>query len=212
VPDYTIRTFKAWRSRDIERAWSNTYEIMTALGSVTSLETIAADIVAAERVLHMKDVQFLQYAISTWVPDSKPYDPDTFVTVGLTGTGARGATGINPTALDYNVCLIVKREAATGRVGRLYYRGCLIESDVEMGGDGRFIMTPDPGPESVTSMITGAYNTELSPYITGEPGNNLALVGKSGTVVHRRPVVRLTFGGIGVNKKNHRYFDRAPGA
>lgn len=208
MADFTIRIFKAWRSDAIERAWSNTYEIISGDAGPTDLAGVANDIVEAERKLELTDVHFLQWTISTWGPDSKPYNPDTFITRGLTVKGSRGNdNGINDTALDYNVCLQVKRNAATGRTGRLFFRGVLMEGDVMMGGDGRFVLVQSQlGPigQAFTDYATG-----LAAYLGNESGETLGLVSKSGTTIHRRPILSMQLGGVVVNKHNHRYFDRA---
>lgn len=211
MADFTIRVFKAFRSRAIERAWSNSYEIVTGESGPADLTDIAGSIVTAERAIHLTDVEFLQYTISTWAPDSHPYNPASFLTVGLSVTGNRGnVPPPNTNALDYNVCFVVKRNAATGRTGRLFYRGCLLETDVEMGGDGRFTMSTGSGLLQGGAQFT-PYLAALSSYlgVTGA-GPGLALIGVSGATTHRRFIGSLSSGGVTVNKKNHRYFDRAP--
>lgn len=208
MADFTIRTFKAWRGRDIERAWSNTYEIISGEDNPTELIAVGDAIVAAEREIHLTDVNFLQYTISTRAPDSQPYNPESFVTYTLSGAGLRGNdSGVNDLALDYNICYMVHRNALTGRSGRLFFRGVLLETDVEIQGDGRFALAGTTRSQLLTAFV--AYNTAMNPYITGGAGNQLALISKSGSTTYRRQVTSLVEGGVVINKKNHRYFDRA---
>lgn len=208
MADFTIRIFKAWRGRDISRAWSNTYEIISGATNPTELVAVGDALVSAERGLHLTDVQFLQYTISTWAPDSHPYNPEAFVTYTLTDAGERGnETGINDNALDYNVCLMVHRNAVTGRSGRLFFRGVLLESDVMIQGDGRFAIEGETSGQLMDAV--DAYKTGVAPYITGGTGNQLALISTSGSTVYRRNIVDVVMGGVVINKKNHRYFDRA---
>lgn len=206
--DFTIRIIKGWRGRQIERSWSNTYEVMAGTEGPVELETMAQAIVTAEQQLHLTDVQFLEYTISTWEPDSQPYNPETFVTVGLAVAGLRGGGGgITPNALDYNVCMMVHRNAVTGRTGRVYYRGVLSEDDVQMGGDGRFTFTV---PSGATGAPFTAYQAALAPYTgAGLDPLKLALISVSGATTYRRPIISWTPGGVVVNKKNHKWFDRA---
>lgn len=208
MADFTIRIFKAWRGRDIERAWTNTYEIISGGTNPTELVAVGDALVAAERGLHLTDVNFLQYTISTWAPDSHPYNPESFVTYTLDSLGERGdEDGVNELALDYNVCYMVHRNATTGRSGRLYFRGVLLETDVQIQGDGRFAIEGTTAANLVDA--TDAYKTAISSYITGGAGNQLALISKSGTTIYRRNVTNIVAGGVVINKKNHRYFDRA---
>lgn len=208
MSDFIIRIFKAWRGRDISRAWSNTYEIISGADNPTELVAVGDALVAAERIIHLTDVNFLQYTISTWAPDSHPYNPETFVTYTLAVDGQRGNdSGVNDNALDYNVCYMIHRNATTGRSGRLFFRGCLMETDVMIQGDGRFAIEGTGAGEVDTK--TQAFKTALAPYITGGTGNQLALISKSGSTIYRRNVVDIVAGGVVINKKNHRYFDRA---
>jgi len=209
MSDFIIRVFKGWNTTLIERAWSNSYEIMSAETDPTVLFSAAEAIVDAEKQIHLNNVNFLQYTISTWEPDSHPYDPLTFTTVPLVDIGLRGGGAGITTGLDYNICLVVKRGAHTGRVGRLFYRGCLLETDVRMGGDGRFII--DPADTSAFAAAFANYQTEMAPVMPILPGNQLALIGEvkglPGTIT-RRPVTVLTLGGVTINKRNHKYFDK----
>jgi hypothetical protein len=212
MPDYVIEIHKAWASYDMERSWSNTYEIMAGGAGPADVDNIALALVAAERKLHLVAVNFLEYRIATWEPDSHPYDPTKFVTHSLgTAAGQRGVVGDVVNALDYNVCLMVHRSAASGRSGRLYYRGCLTEYDVKQAGDGRFGLDP-----TSTFLSAGAgdpwplYSGLMAPILNDPPtiGGTLALISKSGATIYRRPVTSLEIGGVTINKHNHRYFDK----
>jgi hypothetical protein len=144
VASFIIRVFKSWGARDPERRWSNAYEITSpTLTSPEAQEPTMEMIVAAERHIHLPDVQFLEATISTWLPDSHPYDPTAFTTYDLTGIGTRSTAGADAnSALDSNVCYLVKRQCTTGRSGKLFYRGCLLEQDVFNSGDLRFQLSP----------------------------------------------------------------------
>lgn len=209
MADYIIRVFKGWNTTLIERSWSNSYEILGGPASVDLLVPIAEALVIAEKKLHLAQVNFMQYTVSTWVPDSHPYDPATFLTVPFHEIGERGGSAGELTGLDYNVCLVVKRGATTGRSGRLFYRGCLLETDVRMGGDGRFII--DPADTGALQAAFTAYQAPLATYLGSGETAKLGLIGKvkgAPGITTRRPVSALTLGGVTVNKRNHRYFDR----
>lgn len=207
---FIVRIFKSWGARDPERRWVNTYEFNgTTLASPPEYEAIVSALLEAEMVIHLTDVQFLEATVSTWLPDSHPYDPDAFATFDLDSHGLRGNDPPpNNNALDSNVCLLVKRKAHTGRSGKLFYRGVLLETDVQMGGDGRFTLTPGtniyPGGAAEVS-----YQGAMEAFLSGGEGDAaLSLISKIGATTHIRAVEQLVFSAVTVNSRNHRYFDR----
>lgn len=210
MPVYRIDTFKAWANREIERAWSNSYEIVSEDDSPADLVQVANDFVAAERLLHLPQVEFLQVRVSTY--EAEPtglYDPNSFVTIPLTGVGARSNTG-NTDPLDYNCCFVVQRVPSTGRAGRLFYRGCLAEGDVTAVLDGTFRLIPTS--PILAAAVFPAYQALLDVYvgntITQANAISLAMASTIGGALNVRLVQDLRQGGVSINKRNHRYFDR----
>lgn len=205
---FTIKIFKSWLGRDPSRRWSNTYELeSTALSPAGVLEAAEA-IADAEKLIHYDAVHFLSAIASTWEPDGTPYNPLSFTTLTLSGTGARG-NSLTEQTLDKNVCYQVNFVPELGRSGRRFYRGALSEVDVEPGGDLRFTI------KAASIMADGGSQFELfraaiDPYIaTGGVGDTIVMVGEGGSGVLSREVVSVGVGGVVVNKSNHRYFDRA---
>lgn len=210
MASYIIRIFKSWGVADPERRWVNSYEITS--GELTSpeahLPTLAA-LVLAEQAIHLHKVHFLSATVSTWLPDSHPYDPTAFVTAELAVQGLRDVPDTHALeALDSNVALLVKRVCTTGRSGKLFYRGCLLELDVEMGGDGRFrISTGAAIANDGAAML--AYKSAMEPFLGAAEGETaLALISQPGGVTSIRPVADLVASGVTINRRNHRYFDR----
>lgn len=216
MPNYTISIFKAWGARDAASRWVNSYEIQsTGLSpSAAELLTISGDLVAAERAFHLSSVQFLESRISTWAPDSHPYNPNAFTAVALSGTGARVAGTDDP--LDINVSLFVKFAAATGRAGRRFYRGVLVEGDVAVSGN----LRATPVGTSIANVVT-ALKTALTPYLSSGTSANgkLVMIGrylvsKGPPPVYTDPDTRfvsdIVMGGVVINRHDHRFFNRAP--
>jgi hypothetical protein len=84
-------------------------------------------LVVLERLLHLRDVIIDRAAVSSYVPDSQPYDPDTLTTFPYSLPGQRSASG---EVLPLELCLFIRRNVNFGRDGRLLYRGCLTEGDM----------------------------------------------------------------------------------
>jgi len=206
---YTVRIFKSWGVRDPERRWVNSYELESDLASPGLLVDTMQAIVEAEQQIHLHKVQFLSATISTWVEDSHPYDPAAFNTYELTTVGARDLPDAHALeALDTNVCYLIKRQCASGRSGKLFYRGCLLELDVEMGGDGRFQISTGAAIAQDGTAFT-AYHTSMAPLLnSGDGESTLELISSPGGILSVRPVTDLLVSGVTVNRRNHRWFNR----
>lgn len=206
--NWIIRSFKSYGSRDMTRSWVNNYELVSP-APIGPLDMIPAAnaIVAAEKALHNASVNFLQVTISTWKADSKPYDPTSFVTVAQSGTGSVSITGQE--MLDLNVCLMVQFTASTGRQGRRFYRGVLFESDVNANTSGTFTLVAGD-TFADTGTFFGQFRSALAPVLPGGAGPaQLYLLGKGITFpTTARPVTAVHPGGVVVQKRNHKYYDR----
>lgn len=207
---YTIRIFKSWAGRFAERRWVNNYEVQSAALAVTDLSAMVTALANAEKNIHLDLVNFLSATVSTYEPEGPSYVPDSFTTIELAGVGSRATA--SQQSVDSNVCLKVNFQAPTGRSGRRFYRGCLIESDVVGLGDLTYTFeAASPVADAGAAMV--AFKGALAPYLTGgADANKLVLIytgAGSPSVVRGISVVKSV--GIAINKRNHRYFDRAFG-
>ena len=132
---FSIRVFKVYEGY----RWANTYEIQaTDPVSYQTLRQAAHTIALRERGPLAAPMRIYKATISTYVPDSRPYNPDTFTTVNL---DLPGETGFTVNTLPLNTCVFVRKNTLTGRPGKAFYRGFLSETDVSWGGD-RFTISP----------------------------------------------------------------------
>lgn len=182
--------------------WWNTYEFRTLdAGGVSDLQDLANVLVDFESTMHTNQAVIDQCVISSWVADSHPYNPEGFVSYPYNSIGLRTALGDR---LDLRVCLFVKRHVATGRYGKIFYRGALAEGDVEASA-GTWVLS-----DSVAMGVDLANNITDSGLVTylGPSAETfgMALIGNDEAT---RFVISLAIGGIVVNKLNHKYFDRA---
>lgn len=186
-----------------ERKWDNNYEAVATADGVESDLTLLADrLVNFERDLHLDVVVFDRVRISTWEEDSKPYDPEVFISLPLSGVGDLPATGSDLQAL--NVCLSVARFPQSGRFGHVFYRGCLREVDTSAPA-GKFVLS---SPSGWVITLNGAVDdNSLTEYLDGTGSVlNLAMINKSGTQV--RPIVSLVVRGVAVVPYDHAWFNR----
>lgn len=201
----TVRIFKSYAAPS-NRQWVNTYELNDGGAVVdpavdpTTFRTAADTLVAAERVLHADSIYFNRMTISTWQPETGDYDPTDEVTVplALQGQWAVISTAV-PLIEDLRVVAWVARVAAAGRPGKIFYRGCLAETDIENQG-GRWTLTPATGNISPTRFA--AFKTALGTLIGGTPtGVRLVLIGGKLT----KTVVDTTEGGMAHTKIKRTY-------
>jgi len=201
-----LRTFKHLSTRP-DTTWVNNYEFNTiGTWDTDALYTAAVDFKTFEQAFHSNKVVFDRWTVSTWAPDSKPYDPTAFMGSGYppNTVGAVDMSGTNELE-PLDVVLWVERSVATGRQGKLFYRGAAGEEMVTSPAG-----VPTPQGTGFAAQFTTALPS-VNPYmgiIAGSaplPPLQLMLISKTGAV---RPVTGLVPRGIAINKRDRAYFDR----
>jgi hypothetical protein len=195
----TVRSYKQYMGY----LWANNYEVEATqdiTNPSTALEFLATRIVELERGLHLSGVVIDRVAISTYVPDSQPYNPNTVAVFPFSVNANRTGQG---TAQPLEMCLFVRRSVAFGRDGRLLYRGCLTTAEVSSGNLRAFL----------TPAALGAYQGIINSWRSVGLGNEFRFVMASGLPIPTdiRPVQILQVSEKVVFKKfNNRYFRRNP--
>lgn len=75
----TVRIYKQY----VGFSWANNYEVAATTNindPAQSLADMVDRLVALERLLHLQGVIIDRATVSSYVPDSQPYDPDTLTT------------------------------------------------------------------------------------------------------------------------------------
>jgi hypothetical protein len=184
-------------------SWANNYEVQ-ATTNITdpsaALQELSDRLVALERSIHLAGVIIDRVTISSYAPDSLPYNPDALATFPYSLPGQRNAPG---EVLPLELCLFVRRNVNFGRDGRLLYRGCLTEND----------MAATAFRPLLTSSAVNAFQNTINPWLVDGPGSVWRLVMASGNPnpTSIRTVVGLQVSEkISVKKVNNRYFRRRP--
>lgn len=190
--------------------WRNTYEAFFDAGSTptsSALEDLAETLLAFEKIIHLTGVQFVQTTISTYAQDSKPYDPESFITIPHPAdtVGERTLGAAQP--LDLTAAFYVRRQVPTGRQGKLFYRGVLGENDVEAPAGAMRLSNV----ANMQSMLDAALNTsELFAYFYPSATGSLMLSMSSsptpGVTIHRQIMAFLAAGATRVSN-DHRWYD-----
>lgn len=199
---FVFRTIKYLQTNPANK-WANSYEFVAqAAGSDSELLSLSSALVLFEANIHRNVVLFDRVLISTWEADSKPYDPEVFISIPQSGSGLIGPVGDN---LALDKCLAIARVPQTGRFGHLFYRGVLNEADTAAPA-GKSILTDRAG---IQSQIDAALGTsELEAYLgLSRPANlTMSMINKTGTQV--RNVVTLTVQGVTSLPTDHAWFNR----
>jgi hypothetical protein len=195
----TVRVYKVYSGF----AWANNYEVQATQdlpNAVFILQQLSDRFVALERSLHLLAVIIDRVTISTYAPDSLPYNPENLATYSYNQSGQRSAGG---DFVPLEACLFVRRITDLGRSGRILYRGCLTESDV---------VAPN-FRGGIISSSANFFRNAINSWSQVGLGEQWRLVMASGNPnpTNIRPVSRLEVSDRLVFKKlNNRYFRRRP--
>ena len=186
-----------------ERKWANNYELVARdAGAETEMLAAATQIVDFEIALHYDVVIFDEVTASTWEPDSKPYNPDTFLSSPLTATGDVSiGTGELAAA---NVCLNVRKQVAKGRFGHNFYRCALLEADISAPAGTWVLTNPGGIQERIDTAVTSSTIDDL--FEGGRGALLMAII--TNDVIVPRTVLSLHVGGVSTVPLNHAWFNR----
>lgn len=209
---FTVRVYKRLTNRP-DVLWANSYELSARLGNTdgtTAAKQAATSIALWEANFHLPDVQFDRAVFSTIIPDGVPYQPDSFVSVGLTDIlGLRAGAIGDPQPLQ--VCLMARRVVNFGRNGRLLYRRCLTENDVNAPAG-----TPALIPAARTALQGlfqggwdgGAESPPLLELLETVYGLNMVMADISNPETQVRVVEDIDPTGVVIKKYNNAFYNR----
>jgi hypothetical protein len=197
---FTVRVYKRYGAN----VWANNYEIR-ARQDIPFAQTAILDLVNAltnlEQPIYPSYIRIDRVVVSTYQPDSIPYNPDNFTTIPVNAFGQVNFQ-TDPMPLEY--CLFVRRVTQAGRPGKLLYRGVFEEGTVT---------TADLRPIVTTARLNQLQN-HFSSWFAGFLSNNnpFELVMASG---QENIQVRLVQGlvvsqSIVLKQVGNAYFDRRP--
>jgi hypothetical protein len=172
---FRLTSVKSWTSGSpIE--FRNSYVVQTGASTTSDeLSTIAQGISYFERLLLSSKVFFKEVLISTYLPDSNPYDGTEFKTHPINAYGER-ATDKIPLALEQ--VLVLTRNVATGKSGKLPIRGVLTDDSI-VYDNGNMVLVSLTYWQTLISTSLEA--TNLSDYMeSGSSDVRFVIVSKTG--------------------------------
>lgn len=201
---FVVRIIKNLVSNPFNK-WSNSYEVkIFAAIEAADLLAECMSLFRLEKAISKDVVQFDHMIISTWEPDSVPYDPTSFLVQSLTGLGDVGPVGDN---LALNQCLVVVRQPLFGRFGHLFYRGALNEADTEAPAGKLVLADPEGTADTFASAVT---SSGVSGLLGTTPDNDVGLVMISADGTQVRSVISLNATGATTLPTDHAWFNRTP--
>ncbi len=205
MPLFTVVIHKSNGGRASHDTFSNTHYIRTDVAVDTpEMKEIVAKIVDAEQLSHLTETFFLRAHIKQLAENAINTPADEFRSIELKGNGARSivTAGVivgteqpdrNNPATAKEVCVVVKRQAAKGHNGVLYYRNMLLMDDIKKGEDGKFILVNE-----ANSTLGEGQNAMIAALNLPLPNDAVfVLPNKPGlTVQTSRDIVQHTLGGV----------------
>jgi hypothetical protein len=197
---FTVRVYKAFGAL----VWANNYEFRATQDvpfAQTAIFDLVNRLVDLERPLYPNYIRLDRAVVSTYQPDSRPYNPDAFTTVPI---NLFGNAAFSTDAMPIEYCVFVRRVVASGRPGKLLYRGVLEENAVGTQGLRAVITSGRLNQlQNLFSTWFGAFIASNVPFelvmISGQENINVRVV-QGLSVVERVTLKQVT----------NAYFDRAP--
>jgi hypothetical protein len=196
---YLMKTFKSWGGRSDSGQWSNSYHIRSdnAIDHV-GWQGVIDVIVGREKQVHLETVSFMRSLITPFAENPLNQPEKVLRVFNLAGSGGR-VVPAGRHGHDLNVALIVKRQLASGRGGRLFWRGCVHEDDTELGAGGRYMLTPG------SPLTTNIVRDEVGEIKNLGAGFFHVIPNKPGLIVqYSRDVTGFSIGGLTLNRRDHR--------
>jgi len=201
--DVFVYRITKYLSTNPDNKWVNSYEAQAVAGGTEDeLLALGVALVDFEATIVHTGVVFDRLLISTWEPDSSPYDPTTFISSPLTAVGARDAGGAELEPLVQ--CLDVRRETASGRFGHIFYRGVLFEGDVEAPA-GKAVLTDRP---AMQTLIDNALSSSSLEIYVGGSSTTLKICMKGKLDDDPRLVTQFRVGQVATVRQDHKWFNR----
>lgn len=190
--------------------WRNTYEAFYD-GDDPPVSSWIMDLATAllefEQLIHLTGVQFVQTTISTYAEDSRPYDPESFITIPHSAdtVGARTIGQSQP--LDLTAAFYVRRQVPTGRQGKLFYRGVLGENDVEAPAGSLRLSNVAAMQALVNDSLNDSNLTNyFYPAAEGRLMLSMTSTPSPGNTIHRQIMAFLAAGATRVSN-DHRWYN-----
>lgn len=199
---YVVRTLKHL-STNPDRKWANSYEFRaTTAGDAGDLLTLGGALIDFEADMSLSTVVFDRILISTWSPDSVPYDPEAFISSSVTASGQNTAA-TDPQPLSF--CLSVARQVFAGREGHIFLRGVLKEGDTTAPA-GKPVLVDRAAIQA--QLETAITDSTLDGYIGTTSRNSLQMVMVGKTAADVRVISALRAQGVSQLPTDHAWFNR----
>lgn len=197
---FILRIFKFWLTNPALR-WVNNYELVsTQAGGLPELIAAANKVYTLERLCHLQVTAFDRFSIGTWTPDSVPYNPNAFVTYGINTIGQRAGSG---DAAPAETAVMIRKGMQTGRQGRAFWRGCLVEPDLAASGGLPVFATSLFANTFIQAKTTSAI---AGMFLGGADPIHLCSLTRTGD--YFREVTDMNVDRVLNVNMNHRYYDQ----
>lgn len=200
---FVVRTIKHLTANPSNK-WANSYEFQAVdAGATETLLTLASALITWEAAIHTEAVTFDRVIVSTWQPDSVPYDPAAFLSTTVTQLGLR--SDVPNEVVPIGEALRVTRQVSSGRFGNLFYRGALFENEVSQPAGIPILTSPGSIQDTMDDALTPS---GLDDFIGISATGGLIMVMVDAAGANVRVVNALAASGVSLIKSDHQWFNR----
>lgn len=206
VGELFLYRVQSYHTLNPSQKWSNNYAFITILGSGSiELRAVALDLIDFHSKMTMTNIITERCVVSTYIPDTNPYDANEFLTVEAPTAGTVDNGGSEQIPLE--TCLYLRKETQFGRVGKIFLRGALSEQDVSFG---QSLFTPTTATLLGTRLAAAVISSGLSLRLgTEDTIFSMCMPDNTPPNTGARIVDTLSIGGIRNVNMNKRYYNRA---
>lgn len=195
---FLLKLFKYWEGQ-FDREWVNNYFLVAMEDCAQSDLIAASDAIATyEFNLHDSRITWSRGTISTYVPDSDPYDGNEYFTVPYSSVGIR-TPGLLGDILPLTDVRFVRLTPSSGRSSLLGYRGSIYEGEVNADSGHREF----DSPSTQASLVAAAVATGVDDHL---PGGTSPIHLCSGSV-STRAITSITSARPGHLPMKHKHFN-----
>lgn len=200
---FRLRTEFYHTTNPAKRYSVNNTAIAVASADIADLTDLTNSLAAFFGQVCYEGMVVAKTTVSTFVPDTSPYEGNEFYTNEHNVPGFRSLIG--KTLLPLKVAMFVSKQMPTGRNGKMFIRGALAESDVEFGQE---LFAPTPSALLQGVIEDAISSSGISDFFYSSESNIKLCVGtNAGVITNPRLVQNFVFKGIRTVSVNHRYYD-----
>ena len=163
---YSFRAYMFYDARPSDD-WSTTLEYSIPIDiEAGEIELAAMNMAEGLSEMLLDNVVIDRVVVSTWEPDSEPYDPENLrvIPIGINGQNSFAFT----TPADDDLVVFIRKAVTIGRTGKMQIRGCFTVSALETdSGSWTFTTLAQSEMETDAAAAWALFSSDQPPVLIG---------------------------------------------